>query len=273
MKKKKKLNKQIKYSVIISLMLLSSYFIANLSAKYKIDLFTSHSIESKEFYFSSDIMANNDKNVFSKNWDGTGSLEINFNVKNYENMRLCSPDDISYQISVEKLNDANNELNAEVYQNNKLITENQKLVGNKISESNYVLKVSKSDKYNDLNNLKLKLVLKSTSPFVKEISREIQISIVKTESDVKMINYSDYVELNFQVNGDTSNKNIAYDNTKLILDKSNLLSSDIFVKTNDNINSFNLLLSNYQKEDEFDIVFIKKVGDYDIKLGTDIIIN
>ena len=108
---------------------------------------------------------------------------------------------------------------------------------------------------------------------MKEISREIQISIVKTESDVKMINYSDYVELNFQVNGDTSNKNIAYDNTKLILDKSNLLSSDIFVKTNDNINSFNLLLSNYQKEDEFDIVFIKKLGDYDIKLGTDIIIN
>ncbi len=276
MKNKKKLNKQIKYAIIVSLILLSSYFVVNLSAKYKVDLFTSHSIESKEFYFLSDIASNNnddDDDVFSKNWSGTGSLEISFNVKNYENTLLYSLDDVSYQVSVEQLNDTSNELNTEIYQNNELITEDQILIGNKVSENNYILKVSKSDKYNDLSTLKLKLVIKSISPFVKELSKEIQINISETKPNIEMIDYSDYVELNFQVNGVILNKSIIYDNTKLVLDKSKSILNDVVVTTNGNTNNFNLPLSNYQNEDEFNIVFIKKVNDDDIKLGVDIIVN
>ena len=276
MKNKKKLNKQIKYAIIVSLILLSSYFVVNLSAKYKVDLFTSHSIESKEFYFLSDIASNNnddDDDVFSKNWSGTGSLEISFNVKNYENTLLYSLDDVSYQVSVEQLNDTSNELNTEIYQNNELITEDQILIGNKVSENNYILKVIKSDKYNDLSTLKLKLVIKSISPFVKELSKEIQINISETKPNIEMIDYSDYVELNFQVNGVILNKSIIYDNTKLVLDKSKSILNDVVVTTNGNTNNFNLPLSNYQNEDEFNIVFIKKVNDDDIKLGVDIIVN
>ena len=186
---------------------------------------------------------------------------------------MYSLDDVSYQVSVEQLNDTSNELNTEIYQNNELITEDQILIGNKVSENNYILKVSKSDKYNDLSTLKLKLVIKSISPFVKELSKEIQINISETKPNIEMIDYSDYVELNFQVNGVILNKSIIYDNTKLVLDKSKSILNDVVVTTNGNTNNFNLPLSNYQNEDEFNIVFIKKVNDDDIKLGVDIIVN
>ena len=105
------------------------------------------------------------------------------------------------------------------------------------------------------------------------MSKEIQINISETKPNIEMIDYSDYVELNFQVNGVILNKSIIYDNTKLVLDKSKSILNDVVVTTNGNTNNFNLPLSNYQNEDEFNIVFIKKVNDDDIKLGVDIIVN
>lgn len=78
--------------------------------------------------------------------------------------------------------------------------------------------------------------------------------------------------LNIETKDLLENKTIKYDNTKLIVDKTNsLITGDI--TTNNNINSFKILKENLNKNTEYNINFIKKDDNNEIILGTDIIIN
>ena len=78
--------------------------------------------------------------------------------------------------------------------------------------------------------------------------------------------------LNIETKDLLENKTIKYDNTKLIVDKTNsLITGDI--TTNNNINSFKILKENLNKNTEYNINFIKKDDNNEISLGTDIIIN
>lgn len=78
--------------------------------------------------------------------------------------------------------------------------------------------------------------------------------------------------LNIETKDLLENKTIKYDNTKLIVDKTNsLITGDI--TTNNNINSFEILKENLNKNTEYNIKFIKKNDNNEISLGTDIIIN
>lgn len=78
--------------------------------------------------------------------------------------------------------------------------------------------------------------------------------------------------LNIETKDLLENKTIKYDNTKLIVDKTNsLITGDI--TTNNNINCFKILKENLNKNTEYNINFIKKDDNNEISLGTDIIIN
>lgn len=78
--------------------------------------------------------------------------------------------------------------------------------------------------------------------------------------------------LNIETKDLLENKTIKYDNTKLIVDKTNsLITGDI--TTNNNINYFKILKENLNKNTEYNINFIKKDDNNEISLGTDIIIN
>lgn len=275
MQKKVMLNRKIKYSLIIFFVLVILYFVTGLFAKYKINLSTTNALESKEFYFFSNIASVDDNNVLSKSWDGVGSLNISFNIRNYENTLLYSPDDISYDVNLEKLNDSNNEINVGIKKNgtDTFVTGRQTLTGNKISENSYVIEVKKSKNYKNLTELKLKLVLNSVSPYAKKLERELKINIKNSNTNIKLVDYSDYVELNINSNEITGSKNFVYDNSKLVLDKSNTLLNDVDISTNNMVNSFSFPLSKCNKKINCKIIFIKRNSGQIIALNKDIIVN
>ena len=271
----KKQKKVLIRIIVAAILLVILHFVTGLLAKYKINLSTTNALESKEFYFFSNIASVDDNNVFSKSWDGVGSLNISFNIRNYENTLLYSPDDISYDVSVEKFNDSNNEIDVGIKKNgtDTFVTGRQTLTGNKISENSYVIEVKKSKNYKNLTELKLKLVLKSVSPYVKKIERELNVKIENPNTNIKLVNYSDYVELNINTNEITGNKNFVYDNSKLILDKSNTLLNDVVISTNNLVNSFSFPLSKCNKKINCKIIFIKRNSSENIVLNKDIIVN
>lgn len=246
--------------VIISLLILSVTM-----AKYIFKVEDIHTIESAKFYFNSNLDGN-----YTNEWDGENNLEIGFSVSNYENQDLVTNENIVFNLDAEKEDDVNNEIIAKIYENNAEITKAQTIVGGTATTKNYVLKITKNSEI-IANEFNIKLKIDSLSPYKKEIISNINIKMKKENNEIttSLEDNGEYVTLKINTNDFLEDKSITFDNTKLILDRANTLLQNI----NDSTNSFAIPKANFEKNKEYEIVFIKKDNSSEIELGRDITIN
>jgi len=244
-------------------------------SKYVFKLKDEHQIESSAFYFASDIAGIEKKFFSTENWNGDSELQINFDVENYENQSLITKEDIKYTISVEKIDDTNNEITAEVYKNNTKISGEQTLTGNALSTNDYVIKVSKNNSTITATAFNLKVKITSVSPYKKELVGNIKINIPQENNEIStsLKDNGDYVSLSIKTNDYLEDKIITYDTTKLVLDRANILLKDISIKSSENTNIFTITKSSFEKDSEYEINFVKVDSSASVELGTEIVVD
>lgn len=273
MKKRELNNKKIKLNIkiIIFVIVIIPFLILSITlAKYTFKVEDTHQIESSAFYFNSDIIGNYE----TEEWNGDNDLEINFSVKNYENNNLITNGNITYNIEVEKLNDTNNEISAKIYENNVEVSGEQVLTGNSLNSKSYVLKISKNNNIT-ANEFNLKIKINSVSPYKQELIGNVKINILKSNNEINTAieDKGEYVALKISTNDFIDNKTITFDNTKLILDKANILLDNIKITTNGNTSSFTIQKSDFETNMNYEINFIKIDDSSEIKLDQDMCIN
>ena len=132
------------------------------------------------------------------------------------------------------------------------------------------MKINKNTEItNDEFNIKVKI--NSLSPYKKEIVSNIKIKMKKSNDEIssELENNGEYVTLKINTNDVVEDKTITFDNTKLILDKANILLQNVNVSTN----SFTIPKANFETNKEYEIIFIKNASSSEIELGKDITIN
>lgn len=244
-------------------------------SKYVFKLKDEHQIESSAFYFASDIAGIEKKFFSTENWNGDSELQINFDVENYENQSLITKKDIKYTISVEKIDDTNNEITAEIYKYNTKISGEQTLTGNALSTNDYVIKVSKNNSTITATAFNLKVKITSVSPYKKELVGNIKINIPQENNEISTLlkDNGDYVSLSIKTNDYLEDKIITYDTTKLVLDRANILLKDISIKSSENTNIFIITKSSFDKDSEYEINFVKVDSSASAELGTEIVVD
>ena len=266
-------NKKVKPDIKIIIFVIFLIFFLILSvtmAKYVLKIEDTHQIESSSFYFNSDIAQDKESDYCTKNWDGEDNLEINFSINNYENLNLVTKENITYEIEIEKLDDKNNEITAQIYENNIEIAGEQTLTGGALETKNYILKITKNSTITaDEFNLKLKI--KSLTPYKEELVSNIKINMIKSNNtiDSSITDNGEYVTLKIQTNDYIDSKTITYDNTKIVPDKANNLLNNVNITTN----SFTIPKANFEKNMNYEIIFVKIDNSSEINLETDITID
>ena len=261
--------------LILTVAIIFFFIFAVSMSKYVFKLKDEHQIESSAFYFASDIAGIEEKNFSTENWNGDSELQINFDVENYENQSLITKEDIKYTISVEKIDDTNNEITAEIYENNTKISGEQTLTGNALSTNDYVIKVSKNNSTITATSFNLKVKITSTSPYKKELVGNIKINIPQENNEIStsLKDNGDYVSLSIKTNDYLEDKTITYDTTKLVLDRANILLKDISIKSSENTNIFTITKSSFEKDSEYEINFVKVDSSASVELGTEIVVD
>ncbi len=243
----------IRFFIIILIPIL---LIAASTAKYVIKITESRGIESEDFQFESDIASINGKTTKIENWDTLTEKNIKFNLASYANSLLTTNDIVKYNINLEAstgitvklFDEAGNEVTGE-----------QEISANSKEKKTYTIKVNSTD--TTIQNYTINIKIKTTEPYEKEIVGTIELSALQDEFKANLIDNDSYVTLSIKSDTTTS-KVVNYDNSKILLDKYNEN-----VITDITANTFKI---NIQKDEIYQISFIKINKGDNIVLGTDI---
>ena len=272
MSRKKTSNKKNNIILIISIVfILLIILIGRTTAKYVMEKMTTRNIESSKFYFEWE----NDDMGTGKNYtislDPEKAKQINFSVKNYIDNLQYTKENIKYKIdatsasdkiSTKILDSSNNEITSD-----SILT----LSGNSISKNNYTLIITPNKTLNAGDEIDIILKITSTTPYVKEMSSNIKIKVVKSEEyTTNFISKDNYVILEINTNHIENDIKIQYDNSKLILDKSYALVNKIEETSINSVNNFTIPSSEIKDKSNYKIIFIKKDKSSTITFGNDL---
>ena len=95
----------IKRKIILICVLVVVLSFASVLAKYVLDKYNDFYTKSKEFYFSSDKLSENNPTYKIENWLGTDNYIININMSSWQNDLLHTPYNIDYSISCTNVSD------------------------------------------------------------------------------------------------------------------------------------------------------------------------
>ena len=165
---KKKINKKvIIILVIIIIPLLTTFSIT--FAKYITEKFYSYYTNSKHFYFTSNILKEDNPLYQINNWGGIGQFTISFDLSSSKNEYVNTEYDITYQ--------------AEIYCPNDVICELDKTSGTIYTSTHkdtIKVTVNPTRLYTEGEKLTIQLRAKSTSPYVKELTARYEYVVGKT---------------------------------------------------------------------------------------------
>ena len=240
-----------------------SFYLTSL-ARYKSSSVWNYYLESHGFYFSSDFLGNDVKNVDTL-WDGNS---VHFNLKNSINDSLITEYDIRYNVTCEVLSDIpatcnlngtnNSTFTGVLSSNARCINDIDDTDVSSFSKTECEIKgyswqnlVANQDIYFDivptqgyeLNNVDVSIVVNSVSPYKKSISGTF--SLFKNSRDLgsitKSINdYEDFDDLILTNSYDTRKcVNVKFDSSKRIVDFDDSMSNT-FIDASGYIKEFNI---------------------------------
>ena len=100
----KKIRENRKLSTIILVALAVFLIISVTFGRYVYNVIHNYIIESKEFYFNSQVLKLNGKSYSINNWDGVNSYTFTIDVNNRKNSEVYTNSDITYDIIVQCAN-------------------------------------------------------------------------------------------------------------------------------------------------------------------------
>ena len=223
-----------KIIVIMVLLLIVSFIsIGRTFSKYKQKTNWDYSYNSKDFYFTSSYLSEEEKTLIYNSWDGS---DITFNVSNALNKDTYTKENISYEVSC-----VSSDTTCLINGKSKFAST---LTGN--TYSNEELKLSLGE-FRDAANVTV--VARSTKPYKKslqvtfEIKKETQIENI----DYKLNTYNNSSKLLIN-NNSNANKciNVSILKDSIRVSKNNDMSN---IKTNNNvIKSFEITLNSNENK-------------------------
>ena len=234
--------------LIVLLVIVSLFSISRTLSKYINTTKWDYSYNSKDFYFTSDYLSEEEKTLYFNSWDGS---DIKFNISNALNKDTYTKENITYEVSC-----LSNETTCLI--NGKSIIA-LTLKGNVYS--NEELKLSLGEFQDNAN---VTVIAKSIKPYKKtlqatfDVIRETKVNDI----DYKLKTY-DYVSKLLINNNSDTNKCI---NVKILKDNIRVSKSDDMknIKTNSNdvINSFEIVLNS--SEDKIIELYGNGISDEDV---------
>lgn len=238
-------------TVLISIVIF--WILMQTLAKYILKRKDVSEIHPSNFYFESNIQENN-----SYIWNGKDEYIIDIDLKNYEDDLRFSSFDISYEISIST--EADIDVITKI--NDVQATEGIIKGENNEKNSNKITLIINKNKTDITDDLKIKLMITSKSPYTKTIEGNLNIKIVdNSDYEINLESKSDYEKLLIKTNNYSGNIKIKYDTTKV-------MPYDFSKITNEG--EFMLVVEknqNYQEE------FIKLISGEQIELGKDIVVE
>ena len=167
-KKLKKIQKKYIIMLLILIIPLLTYF-SYTFAKYITEKFYSYYTNSKHFYFTSNILKEDNPLYQINNWVGIGQFTINFDLLSSKNEYVYTDYDIAYEASVICPSD--------------VICDLDKPTGTIYSSTHsdtLQVTVNPTRLYNEGEKLTIQLRAKSTAPYVKELTAKYEYIVGKT---------------------------------------------------------------------------------------------
>lgn len=232
-------------------------------SKYVFDRGDSRYFESTSFYFTTNLIDNNEMSSYKiENWDGEHEKKIKFDIKNYLNNLTRTDSDIKYKLKAE-LTEGNSSLLAiSVKDENDLIVDSNTeltLSGSTYNFNNYYIDITTDNKITKGESFKIKLTMSSTEPYKKELVTEIKLNVSNVGDFIYEIidsNNEEYLILKIQINNNIKDLTVTYDDTNLLIDKSNKFVNLLNVTSN----SFVIPKEKLEVNKTYEIDFIKING-------------
>lgn len=281
------MNKKRIMAIVIALILgiFITYNIPSM-AKFVTNKISSYFIKSKDFYFTSDLLTENNTSYRISTWSGVGSFSVSFNLYSKDNELLYTESDITYTLNVQCSSDVICSLSKDsgiLYMNDNDHTDN------------IIINVSPRRVFLPDETVNIKVTAESTSPYKKtlkgefnylvekngvsyeiadeegraylflKVTNDIGYCIVKQDFDTyhvgDRISATDYRNLNSENKKKCVSKylNVSFDPREVLLDStSDIIKDSTYTTTNINgVNYINSFSYRIDPSSAFQIKFFK----------------
>ena len=179
--------RKYRYKILIVLLLLVVILPVGITfSRYVYDFISYYILESNDFFFNSDKLGEHNIVYGVENWGGVGTFEIEFELNNHKNNLLTSVSDINYELNVTHSEDVQTSIDLV---NGTILTDEK--------TDSYKLVVTPSRVFNTGETVRINIVAKSTSPYVKTLSATFNITVGRKGISYEIIDKANqpYLEL------------------------------------------------------------------------------
>ena len=179
--------RKYRYKILIALLLIVVILPVGITfSRYVYDFISYYILESNDFFFNSDKLGENNIVYGVENWGGVGTFEIAFELNNHKNNLLTSVSDIDYELNVTHSEDVQTSINLV---NGTILTDEK--------TDSYTVVVTPSRVFNTGETVRINIVAKSTSPYVKTLSATFNITVGRKGISYEIIDKANqpYLEL------------------------------------------------------------------------------
>lgn len=179
--------RKYRYKILIALLLIVVILPAGITfSRYVYDFISYYILESNDFFFNSDKLGEQTIVYGVENWGGVGTFDIEFELNNHKNNLLTSVSDINYELNVTHSEDVQTSIN---YVNGTILT------GEKTDS--YTIVVTPTRVFDTGETVRINVVAKSTSPYVKTLSATFNITVGRKGISYEIIDKANqpYLEL------------------------------------------------------------------------------
>jgi len=178
----------IKKKIILVCVLVIALSFVSVFAKYVLDKYNAFYSKSKEFYFSSDKLAENTPTYKIENWLGTNSYTINISLSSWENELLHTPYDINYSISLSNVSD-------EILCN---LSKTSGTISSSVGKDNINITVTPNTPLSVGDVVSFQVTATVTEPYTKTIGAKFYLTVGSEKVSYEVIDSanSPYLELN-----------------------------------------------------------------------------
>lgn len=159
----------LKQIIIFMLILICSYGVMSFS-KYIIEEYHGYFLNSKDFYFTSNRLKEDNPLYQVNNWSGVGSFDISFDLLLEKNSYIYSDYDIPYRVWIDVPTGVTYSIDkatGTIYKQSQT------------KSDTVTISVNPGRTYNENEHLNLKVHAESTSPYVKEITADYEYIVGK----------------------------------------------------------------------------------------------
>ena len=158
-----------KLSIIVLLVLVFTLTFGFTFAKYVYNIIDNYILETKDFYFNSNVMSINTKSHSINNWDGVNSYTLLVDVNNIKNDARYTQSDITYNISFvcpATVTCVASKANGTIYQETKT--------------DSFQVTMTPNQPFSEGENVDVRVVATSNFPYTKSLSAVYHIGVLKS---------------------------------------------------------------------------------------------